>query len=108
MINPDVLNYFLVILGGFGVVWSYRCSMKEHGGKIGEFEYAAFSALWGIPIFLLFIEGMKSRPDLLEGVFQNPIAGTPIVFVMGIIVGLVGAEIAKLFIVLRNYLKSGN
>lgn len=94
----DPLNYFLVILGGFGVVWGYRCATNQKDRKIGEFEYAAFSAIWGIPVFLLFVEVSKAQPKLLENIFTVPMIGTPALFLIGLFFGLAAGEIRNKFL----------
>ena len=47
----DVFNYFLIVLGGFGLVWGFRkgYGIKE---KLGDFEYLAFSSFWGSLLFI--------------------------------------------------------
>jgi len=44
-------SYLLFVIPGFCLVWTYRHFTKS--SKIGEFEYAAWSFLWGVPQFLL-------------------------------------------------------
>ena len=103
MFEPNVLNYFLVLLGGFGVVWSYRHTAKRQDKHIGEFEYAAFSTLWGIPVFFVFIQAIKSKPDLLSSIFALPMAATPVLFVLGVALGYLGAQIIALVLTIRKY-----
>jgi hypothetical protein len=86
----------LAVLGDFGVVWSYRRTRGEHKEFMSEVEYAAFSTLWGIPIFFSFVEALKSRPDLLNGAFALPMSAKPIVFFMGVIFGYLGAKLLVL------------
>ncbi len=105
MFEPNVLNYFLVLLGGFGVVWSYRLTSKQQDKRIGEFEYAAFSTLWGIPVFFLFYEIIKSNPDALKGMFDVPMMASPILFALGAGFGYVGAELVGLLRALRKHLQ---
>jgi hypothetical protein len=94
-IDLNVLNYFLIILGGFGVVWSFRL---VNGRKpIAEFEYAAFSTLWGIPLFFLFVYGLKGHIDQINMAFAVPMTATPTLFIMGIILGGISGFIWKYF-----------
>lgn len=93
MIDLNVLNYFLVILGGFGVVWSFRIVAKRSDKTIKEFEYAAFSAIWGIPIFFIFASALKTRIDLLNVALALPMTATPVLFGLGVAIGAIGAEI---------------
>lgn len=92
MIDVNVLNYFVVILSGFGVVWGYRhfSRTEEH---ISEFEYAAFSALWGIPIALALIFLGGAFPSLLTLVDKLPMIVTPTLFSIGVLMGWLGAKI---------------
>lgn len=106
MFEPDILNYFLVLLGGFGVVWSFRRTLKQHDEKISEFEYAAFSTLWGIPVFFVFAEALKSRPDLLNSAFALPMSATPTLFLLGVVLGYIGAQVVRLFLLLRQVFQS--
>lgn len=95
----DPINYFLVILGGFGVVWSYRHFTKQQEKHISEFEYAAFSALWGIPVFILYLlcsdlvdlVGWPGRN--LDMMFAMPMLTTPALLLIGIALGYLGAAI---------------
>lgn len=93
MIDPSVLNYFLVVLGGFSVVWSYRCVRNQQEKKIGEFEYAAFSALWGIPVFLLYVWLGRPGAEVWDTMFKIPMLTTPILALIGGTMGLIGALI---------------
>lgn len=91
----DPTNYFLVILGGFGAVWGYRHFSKQQDKKISEFEYAAFSALWGIPTCLAFLFAAKYIPNLLNGLDIVPMVGTPIVFGAGVFSGWIAVLIRR-------------
>jgi ABC-type Co2+ transport system permease subunit len=102
----NVLNYFLVILGGFGIVWSFRhFSGRGNSRSIGEFEYAAFSALWGIPVFFVFAGLLKDKLDLWKSIFALPMMATPVLFILGVLTGWIGAEIWLLLLALRTYIK---
>lgn len=106
MFEPNVLNYFLVLLGGFGVVWSYRHTRRLRKELIGEVEYAAFSTLWGIPVFFVFFEATKSRPDLQESMFALPMAVSPILFILGCVAGYFAAKLAELFLILKEHFEN--
>lgn len=92
MLNPDVTNFFLVLLGGFGVVWSYRHFRKQQGKYIAEFEYLAFSALWGIPVFVIYFLTLKPSQQALDAMIGIPMFTTAVLFGIGVIIGMVGAE----------------
>ncbi|MFZ1987968.1 MAG: hypothetical protein WAV21_02980 [Minisyncoccia bacterium] len=106
MIDVNVLNYFLVILGGFGVVWGYRRFSKLQDKKIGEFEYAALSALWGIPVFIFFFQVVKTQTTLLEGIFTVPMLASPYLFGIGVALGYFGSWAVRLYALLEKYLES--
>lgn len=91
--EPNVLNYFLIVLGGFGTVWSFRFFTNRQSKKITEFEYAAFSTLWGIMVFFIFVQALKGRADLMNAVFAVPLTATPSLFVLAVCLGLLGAVI---------------
>lgn len=99
MANPDVLNYFLVVLGGFAFVWCFRKISGRRESRLGEFEYAAFSTIWGIPVFLLFSWIERGRPDLLNAVVEFPMMATPALVILG---GVLGAGTALLLIALNT------
>ena len=92
----DPINYFLVILGGFGVVWGYRHFTRQQEKKISEFEYAAFSAIWGIPVFILYMTPFVltgNAQSYLEDMFALPMLTTPLLLVIGVFLGFVAAKI---------------
>lgn len=95
MIDPNVLNYFVVILGGFGAVWGYRHFTHQQDKKIGEFEYAAFSALCGIPIAIGLILLAFSFPGLGKIIDTAPMLFSLPLFCVGVVVGWIGARIKK-------------
>lgn len=103
--SMDPLNYFLIILGGFGVVWSFRRTTRQQEKRIGEFEYAAFSAIWGIPVFLIFLEIVKQKPGFLENLLIVPMMGTLILFPFGVIAGSLAGEIVNLISVVWKRFK---
>jgi hypothetical protein len=47
----NYISYLLFVVPGFCFVWTYKHFTKAQ--KIGEFEYAAWSFLWGVPLLLL-------------------------------------------------------
>lgn len=105
MTDTNVLNYFLVVLGGFGVVWSFRHFSHHQGKKISEFEYAAFSAIWGIPVFFIFLDAEKSRPDFLNAIFATPMLATPALFLLGAALGGLGAKITMVGSIFWKYIE---
>jgi ABC-type uncharacterized transport system permease subunit len=93
MFDPNVPSFFLIILCGFGTVWGFR---KASGIKnsLGEFEYLAFSTLWGSAIFMpiaYFLDKAKLLPSLT--VF--PFLATPWLFLIGLLFGGLSSLIIK-------------
>lgn len=81
-----IYTYFLIILSGFGFVWGYRRlgSVKQ----ISDFEYAGFSAFWGVIILGLYGWIMRNKLESLNKLLSNPYAAGVVLFVFGLILGL--------------------
>lgn len=97
----NVLSYFLIVLGGFGIVWGYRCG-KYRGRKapaLGEFEYAAFSAVWG-SIYLLALFSLRNlagvpSDESIAMFFAVPFTISPFIFIGGVVIGLAAYDFSK-------------
>jgi hypothetical protein len=105
----DPTNYFIVVLSGFMIVWSFRF-WAGYTEKIGEFEYAAFSALWGIPMAILLITYLQSPRAQLHQTAQLvnsfPMFGTLLLLPIGLFVGTVGGlALGKPWDNLKSWLK---
>lgn len=93
MFDPNVPSFFLIILCGFGAVWGFRRAM-ESKNHLGEFEYLAFSTLWGSVIFMpiaYFLDKIKLLPSLT--VF--PFLATPWLFLTGVFFGEISSLITQ-------------
>ena len=93
-IEPNVLNYFVVVLGGFGIVWSFRHFSGRNQKRIGEFEYAAFSTLWGILVVgsvVWMLRNNPTLPNIVNITYQAPMVATPILFLWGVFLGWLAA-----------------
>lgn len=94
--DPNVPSFFLIILSGFGIVWSFRHFAYRRYIKISDFEYLAFSTLWGsiicIPVFI----GIEKDLNLFAGVLTYPFVATPFLFLIGFVVGSISGYIARL------------
>ncbi len=95
MTEPNVISYFLIIISGFAVVWSFRAFSGRKDKKISEFEYAGFSTFWGCLVFLIFVWIFKHKPELLDGALKVPFTATPTLFIMGGLIGGIGGWIFK-------------
>ncbi len=93
MTEPNVLSYFLIILGGFGAVWAFRFVMYFWTNKkpITEFEYAGFSTVWGCLVFLLWLYIMRDKSDVISSAISQPFVATPSIFILGASCGLIAA-----------------
>lgn len=99
MLDPNVLNYFLIVLGGFGLVWGFRHFSGSKEKRITDFEYAAFSTIWGILVFGLFISVIQKSPrfpELLSQIQGYPALATPSLFIIGVSVGSAAGSIFKI------------
>lgn len=105
--DMSTFGYLLFVLPGFVVVWSYRHFTKAK--QIGDFEYAAWSFVWGTFIFFLFglcirmndALGIESRDVVFDP--NNPFelfatilgAGFALAMFLALPVGYGGAWISK-------------
>lgn len=95
----ETFSYFIIILGGFGVVWAYRKLTKAEE-KISDFEYLAFSAIWGaisLALFTLPPVLMGKIGELAGLISSNPYAAGPSIFIFGTFVGWLGYKIIPRF-----------
>lgn len=97
--EPDVLNFFLVVLGGFAVVWTFkRCSGRK-SVPISDFEYLAFSTMWGIPVFLLFWHIKGGSYEAIKVALEIPMTATPALFLLG---AGIGSSVGLAWIFIRS------
>jgi hypothetical protein len=94
MFDPNVPSFFLIILCGFGVVWGYR-KVSETKNVLGEFEYLAFSTLWGSLTFLP-IAYFLDKKHFLAPLTVQPFMATPSLFMIGLIVGGIAAALVAI------------
>lgn len=81
-----VYTYFLIILSGFGFVWGYR-KFGDHK-PMSDFEYAGFSAFWGVIILGLYNTMMKDRIEEAGVFLSNPYTAGASLFVFSIALGV--------------------
>jgi len=95
--------YLLFVVPGFCLVWTYRHFTES--GKIGEFEYAAWSFLWGVVVFVLFClivswEHISFPPVPLNdlGALLGSLVGISIGLALGgaFAFGFIGATLSRL------------
>lgn len=104
MEDMNVESYFLIVLGGFGIVWGYRLAKYANSPKplLNDFEYAAWSAFWGSLCLqmLLLLTWKSGTPSAatLEGYIQVPFLISPIIVMVGLAIGAVAGKIHRFFI----------
>jgi len=105
--------FWILIVPGFLTVWVFRYFHKSN--KIGEFEYAGLSIVWGLLLFALI--GLLEYLGILRGLDkvhldnQGEIFGLAIILsFLGIIFGWAGSFIAdtKTFKSTIDYIKPEN
>ena len=89
----DTYVFFLVILSGFALVWSFR-HHSESKKAIKDFEYLGFSAFWGLLMITTYTYLIQDIPEQLA-LLENPFAGGIMLFMFGIFIGWVTGKIAK-------------
>lgn len=96
MFSPDIPNFFLIVLSGFGVVWGFR---QATGSKdiLGDFEYLAYSTVWGIPIGIIFLVLIKDYQLWIKTMDIVPMVGTVFLFPIGVTIGFGAGMFARRF-----------
>lgn len=93
----NLLTYFLIVLGGFGVVWGFRLVYywRVQKREMSDFEYAAFSAIWGSVLMLIVLPAFDRTPGMLNVIQQEPFTATPSVFIVGFMFGILSGFAAR-------------
>lgn len=94
--NLDTFSFFLIILGGFGLVYAYR-AVNSSKDKLAEFEYLCFSAVFGVPVYMIIESSLLSTPEVLGRMVSDQYAayaGGLYIFALGLILGA-GAALIK-------------
>lgn len=82
-----IYTYFLIVLSGFGFVWGYR-KAGWNPKPISDFEYAGFSAFWGVIILGIYSWTMRGKLESLNALLSNPYSAGVVLFVFGLVLGL--------------------
>lgn len=94
--NLETSVYFLIILNGFSLVWGFRKGIDSRS-EISDFEYAAFSAFWGVPLFSIFQWLFKNDQEKFVEVIKTPlVAGTVFSLFSGLAGYVIGAFLWKI------------
>ncbi len=88
----DTYYFFLIILGGFAIVWSFRL-FNRSTKSLGDFEYLCFSAVWGLVLVGFYSWAEDSKPEVLKVFFENPFAAGLVLFSFGLLIGGVAGDI---------------
>ncbi len=94
----DTYYFFLIVLSGFAMVWSFR-HFSHSPNKISDFEYLGFSSFWGVLILAVYTWIVRNHPNQIKILIENPLAAGVILSVWG---GLVGGLIGR---ILRPFIK---
>ncbi len=79
----ETYYYFLIVLGGFSLVWSFRLFSWARK-PLGDFEYLCFSIIWGTVLVAFYTLVMRNHLDTVNAFFANP-------FATGITLSAIGA-----------------
>ena len=77
----DTVTFFQVVLAGFVFVWTFR-HFTHSEKKMGEFEWLASSALWGVVFLAVFAQLFQGYPKIKE-LLANPLATCVVVSFFG-------------------------
>ena len=81
----DSYNFFLIILTGFVIVWSFRKTMGQKE-KISDFEYLGLSAFWGtvtLVCLVLIQRGNSTKLANLDIMLKEPRISGPFIALWG-------------------------
>ena len=95
VMDIDTYYFFLIILGGFMTVWSFR-HFSLSRKPLGDFEYLGFSSFWGMIMLMILVQLNSGNPDLSE-FLSNPFAVGSMLSVIGFIIGGILGYIKKVF-----------
>ncbi len=71
-------------------MWSFRHLAGRAENKMGDFEYIAFSTLWGCVVFASYAWLIRDKAELFKVMQETPFVATPSLFLLGTLFGLVG------------------
>lgn len=99
----NLITYFLIVLGGFSLVWGFRWE-KYKGTKrepLEAFEYLAFSTIWGSVLlfwigFIAYLSGLMTDKNFVF-VSTFPFMISPAICAAGLLIGIIGAKLYKKF-----------
>lgn len=85
--NLDTQIFFLIVLGGVMMVWSFR-ETNGTSKDLKEIEYLTFACFWGTLLVLTHAGVMKHvDSDGLKNLLENPFASGLVFSSVGLLVG---------------------
>lgn len=92
--NLDTVTFFVVVLQGSGLVWSFR---KGSGSikQISEFEYLCFSAFWGIMLLAAAFSGASDKTEYINRISENIYVAGAGAFLVALVFGFLAGKIKK-------------
>lgn len=90
----DSYNFFLIILGGFFAVWSYRKTSRWKR-DITDFEYLGFSAFWGLLLMGLMAISSNIQNKDFGVILESPYITGSILSFGGVIIGTFTARVVN-------------
>jgi hypothetical protein len=94
--NIETYNYFLIVLGGFALVWGFR-KFSLSRRVLTDFEYLGFSTFWGVILISLFVWVQRSHIEQVNTLLSNPYAAGVTLAIFGYVVGACLGRIARPF-----------
>ncbi len=108
--NLDTSIFFLIVIGGVVIIWSFRRTTKKIK-DIKEIEYLAFASIWGTLLVIVYSQLAKLfAVESLSQLLNNPLASALVFALLGLFVGtIIGTienkfQLSKLSRDLLNYL----
>jgi hypothetical protein len=93
----DTGIFFLIVVGGVIIVWSFR-KVTKRNSDIRELEYLTFASIWGTLLVISYSELVKlADTNQLTTLLNNPLASALVFALLGLIVGTTLGLIEKRF-----------
>ncbi len=97
--NLDTVTFFLIVLGGVIVVWSFR-QAKGESKHMNEIEYLTFASVWGTLLVGIYAPiGKYADAEALNKLLNNPLASGLFFSTLGLIVGTISGALDRRFLI---------
>ena len=87
----DTVTFFQIVLAGFVIVWTFR-HFTHSEKKMGDFEWLASSAFWGVISLVIFVQFFQSYSKIKD-LLSNPFATCVVVSVLGFTVTFILVQV---------------